>query len=228
MLHIRPFRALRPTSNLASRVASVPYDVVDTAEARALAANNPYSFLHIIRPDIDLPDETGHYDDIVYETARRTFERFIADGILVQDDEPNIYLYRQVMNHQEQIGVVCCCSIDDYANNIIKKHEKTRPDKEDDRTRLVLTLDANTGPVFLTFRDVAAIARHIAADVNQRPLYHFDAPDGVTHTVWRARNIEAYRDAFAKLECAYVADGHHRSASAARAGAERRAQHPDA
>jgi len=228
MLRIRPFRAIRPAGNLASRVASVPYDVVDTAEARELAKGNPYSFLHVIRPEIDLPDETSPYDDIVYETAATAFERFLADGTLVQDEDAGIFLYRQVMNHRAQIGIVCCCHIDDYEQNIIKKHEKTRPDKEDDRTRHVLTLMANAGPVFLTFRDDEGIATQIESDINQRPIVHFDAPDGVTHTVWTAADPDAYVRRFAGLDAAYVADGHHRSASASRAGRHLREQHPDA
>ncbi|MEM7227672.1 MAG: DUF1015 family protein [Planctomycetota bacterium] len=228
MLRIRPFRALRPAATLASRVASVPYDVVNTKEARELADGNPQSFLHVIRPEIDLPDNTHPYDDSVYDKARENLDRFFHEGVLVEDDAPGIYLYRQVMDHRAQVGVVCCCHVDDYANNVIKKHEKTRPDKEDDRTRHTLTLEANTGPVFMTFRDQPDVMELMAHDMNQRPIYHFDAPDGVTHTVWRAENPDDYVRAFGSIEAAYVADGHHRSASAARAGAELNAAHPDA
>ncbi|UCD74977.1 MAG: DUF1015 domain-containing protein [Phycisphaerales bacterium] len=227
MLRINPFAAIRPQPNLASRVASVPYDVVNSAEARELAKDNPLSFLHVVKPEIDLPPETDLYDDSVYAKARENLDRFIAEGTLIREGQPKLYLYRQVMDHRPQIGIVCCCHIDDYANDLIKKHEKTRREKEDDRTRHVITLNANTGPVFLTYRDRAEIAAMVERDTNARPLYHFDAPDGVTHTVWTAEDPEAYVEAFKQVPCAYVADGHHRSASAARAGAERRQANPD-
>jgi len=226
MLRVHPFAAFRPEPNLAPRVASVPYDVVNTAEARELARGNPLSFLHVVRPEIDLPDGTGLYDDEVYAKAKDNLDRLIAGGTLVQEAAPKMYLYRQVMDHRPQIGLVCCCHIDDYAADRIKKHEKTRKAKEDDRTRHVLTLNANTGPVFLTYRDLEEIDRLVEQDVNSRPLFHFDAPDGVTHTVWTVHDPQAYVKAFGQVPCAYVADGHHRSASAARAGAERRAANP--
>lgn len=227
MLRINPFAAIRPPQNLAPRVASVPYDVVNSAEAREIAKGNPHSFLHVVKPEIDLPEDIDLYDDSVYAKARENLDRFIAEGTLARDEEPSIYLYRQVMDHRAQIGVVCCCHIDDYANDLIKKHEKTRRAKEDDRTRHVITLNANTGPVFLTYRDQAAIDALVERDVNSRPIYHFDADDGVTHTVWKAEDPQAYVEAFGQVPCAYVADGHHRSASAARAGAERREANPN-
>jgi uncharacterized protein (DUF1015 family) len=222
-LRIRPFRALVPQPSKAAAVASVPYDVIDTTEARTLAQGHPNSFLHIVRSEIDLPEDTDVYSDAVYDTARANLDRFIAEGILQRDSEPGMFIYRQVMNHREQYGVVCCCHIDDYENNIIKKHEKTRRDKEDDRTRHVLTLNANAEPVFLTYREQPAINDLVSHDVNDRPMIHFNTPDGVTHTLWRVHDPEAYVRAFATLDAAYIADGHHRSASAARAGAERRA-----
>ncbi len=227
MLRIKPFAAVRPPENLASRVASVPYDVVNAEEARALAEGNPHSFLHIVRPEIDLPAGTSPYDDAVYAKARENLNQFLSHGTLIREDQPRLYLYRQVRNGQAQTGVVCCCHIDDYANNVILKHEKTRPDKEDDRTRHVQTLNANTGPVFLTYRDQPSLAALIEADLNQRPLHHFVSPDDITHTVWTVADPQPYIDAFAELPVAYVADGHHRSASAARAGAERRASNPN-
>ncbi len=227
MLRIKPFAALRPEPSLAARVASVPYDVVNTAEARELAADNPLSFLHVVRPEIDLPEGTDLYDDQVYAKARENLDRLAEDGTFITESQPQLYLYRQVMDGRSQVGLVGCCHIDDYANDIIKKHEKTRKEKEDDRTRHVVTLNANTGPVFLTYRDSDEINKLVDHDIHERPLYHFDAPDGITHTVWIASNPQAYVDAFSKLDCAYVADGHHRSASAARAGAERRANNPN-
>jgi uncharacterized protein (DUF1015 family) len=228
MLRVSPFHALRPDTSLAARVASVPYDVVNIEEARQLAEGNPLSFLHVVRPEIDLPEDTNPYDDAVYAKARENLDRLVADNVLQRDDAPAIYLYRQVMDHRPQVGIVCCCHIDDYANDLIKKHERTRQVKEDDRTRHVKTLNANTGPVFLTYRQVQDIDALVESDMNDRPLYHFNAPDGVTHTVWAVKDPPAYVQAFAAhVPCAYVADGHHRSASAARAGAERRDANPN-
>ena len=227
MLRIAPFAAIRPLPNQAARVASVPYDVVSSAEARRLAEGNPISFLHVVKPEIDLPEGTGLYDDAVYAKAKDNLGHLIDSGTLIREKEPKLYLYRQVMNHRPQIGLVACCHIDDYAGNLIKKHEKTRKEKEDDRTRHVKTLNANTGPVFLTYRDRVDIDRLVERDMNARPLYHFDAPDGVTHTVWIVPDATPYVEAFGQIPCAYVADGHHRSASAARAGAEKRAANPN-
>ena len=227
MLRIAPFAAIRPLPNQAARVASVPYDIVSSAEARRLAEGNPISFLHVVKPEIDLPEGTGLYDDAVYARAKENFQRLLDAGTLIREKEPTLYLYRQVMNHREQVGLVACCHIDDYANNLIKKHEKTRKEKEDDRTRHVKTLNANAGPVFLTYRDRVDIDNLVERDMNARPLYHFDAPDGVTHTAWAVPDPKPYVDAFREVPCAYVADGHHRSASAARAGAEKRAANPD-
>ncbi|MCA9292074.1 MAG: DUF1015 domain-containing protein [Phycisphaerales bacterium] len=227
MLRVKPFAALRPHPSLASKVASPPYDVVDTDEARAIADGNPLSFLHVVRPEIDLPDGTDIHADEVYAKAAENFRRLIDDDILVREPEPRIYLYRQVRRHQAQIGIVACCHIDDYVNNIIRKHEKTRRDKEDDRTRHVLAINANAGPVFLTYRDRPDLTQLVETDVNARPLFHFVAPDGVTHTAWIAPDAAPYVEAFRTIDAAYVADGHHRSASAARAGAARRAQDPN-
>ena len=227
MVRVAPFPAVRPHPSYAARIASVPYDVVNTEEARALAQDNPLSFLHVVRPEIDLPADTSPYDDAVYAKGLENLEQLLADGNLVADGEPRIFLYRQVMNHVSQVGIVCRCHIEDYLENRIRKHELTRQDKEDDRTRHVQTLAANTGPVFLTYRDDTTLESLIAHDCNARPLYHFDAPDGVTHTVWPVSDPQPYVDAFAALDAVYVADGHHRSASAARAGAERRAANPD-
>ena len=226
MLRVSPFRALRPVPAKAAAVAAVPYDVVNTAEARALAKGNPLSFLHVSRAEIDLPDSADPHADEVYTRSRENMLKLMRDGVLQQDSQPTMYLYRQVMNHRQQTGIVCCCHIDDYLNDIIKKHEKTRKDKEDDRTRHVLELNAHAEPVFLTYRDSDAVAELVDGDNNERPVYHFNAPDGVTHTVWPVRDAAGYVDAFKSVACAYVADGHHRSASAARAGAERRADNP--
>jgi len=231
MLRIKPFAALRPPVELASKVASVPYDVCNREEAIELAKDNDISFLHVVRPDIDLPAETSPYDDSMYATAKKNFERLIADGALARDDAECIYVYRQSMPlHGKvltQTGVVCCCHVDDYNEDRIKKHEKTRQDKEDDRTKHVLTLDANAGPVFLLHKDDETIDALVQKIVATDALYDFTAPDGVSHTVWRVTDTAPFVGAFGTLPCAYVADGHHRSASAARAGAEHRSKNPN-
>ncbi len=229
MLRIRPFAAIHPQPNRASRVACVPYDVINTAEARELAEGNPSSFLHVIRSEIDLPKHTNPYDDSVYAQAKKNFQGFLADGTLVRDQQPRLFLYRQVMNHRAQVGLVCCCHVDDYINDIIKKHEKTRRDKEDDRTRHVLELNANAEPVFLAYPDRPAIDLLVETDMNSRPMFHFVSADGITHSIWAIENTDRYVKAFSGRDgvpVAYIADGHHRSASAVRAGAERRAANP--
>jgi len=222
-MRLRPFRALRPRPEVAARVAAVPYDVVSRGEAAALAAGNPNSFLHVGRSDIDLPAETDPYDPRVYAAARAALDRLVAGGTLVRDAEPAVFLYRQVMDGRAQTGVVACVHVDDYERNVIRKHETTRKDKEDDRTRHVLTLNAHAEPVFLTYRPHAGLDRLSAATAAQAPLYDFTAPDGVRHTVWRVADPGPWLKAFAEVPLAYVADGHHRSASAWRAARERRA-----
>jgi uncharacterized protein (DUF1015 family) len=221
-MRLHPFRALRPAPALAERVASVPYDVVNRSEAAALAEDNPHSFLHIGRSDIDLPAGVDAYDPRIYAKAREALDRFQAEGTLVRETEPSLYLYRQIMDGRAQTGVVGCVHIDDYEHDVIRKHEKTRQDKEDDRTRHVLTLRANAEPVFLTYRprpDLQALTAPITAGA---PLYDFTAPDGVRHTVWRIADPAPFVNAFRRVPLAYVADGHHRSASAWRAGRELR------
>ena len=223
MTVLRSFRALRPHPQRAPAVASVPYDVVDTSEARALAAGNPDSFLHVIRPEIDLPEGTDIHDDAVYAQAPVSLARLIQAGSLIHDPQKALYLYRQVMDDHVQIGVVGCASVDEYDQGLIKKHEKTRPDKEDDRTRHMLTLSAHAGPVFLTYRGTARIDTAVEAVTSTRkPLYDFVAPDGVAHTVWKIQDSTDLQEAFGEIPALYVADGHHRAASASRARAARR------
>ncbi|HET6837314.1 MAG TPA: DUF1015 family protein [Gemmatimonadales bacterium] len=225
-MRIHPFHAVRPAPELASQVAAVPYDVVDRAEAAELARGNRYSFLHVGRSDIDLPEDTDPHDSRIYAKAREALAQFLAQGTLLRDRERSLYLYRQVMEGRTQTGVVGCVHVDDYENNVIRKHEKTRPDKEDDRTRHVLTLNAHAEPVFLAHRSQPEIDR-LAQRVSGTPaLYDFVAPDGVRHTVWKVPNAEVLVQAFHAIPHAYVADGHHRSASAWRAGKERRAANP--
>jgi uncharacterized protein (DUF1015 family) len=225
-MRLNPFRAVRPVPALAARVAAVPYDVVNRAEAFALARGNPHSFLHVGRSDIDLPEDVDPHDPRIYAQARRALDRFLADGTLQKDAVPSIYIYRQVMDGRPQVGIVGCVSIDDYERDVIRKHEKTRQDKEDDRTTHVLTLMANAEPVFLTYRGVDQVDRLVDPILETTPLYDFVAPDGVRHTVWKLPESGPLVEAFEAVPCAYVADGHHRSASAWRAGRELRARLP--
>jgi uncharacterized protein (DUF1015 family) len=225
-MRLKPFRALRPRPEIAACVASVPYDVVSRAEAVALAEGNRYSFLHVGRSDIDLPADADPHDPRIYAGAKAALDRFIAEGTLLRDREPALFLYRQVMDGRQQTGVVGCVRVDDYERDIIRKHEKTRKDKEDDRTRHVLTLNAHAEPVFLTYRPVAAVERLARTATGEPALYDFTAPDGVRHTVWRVPDAAPWLGAFEAVPLAYVADGHHRSASAWRAGRERRAGNP--
>ena len=219
MAVIRPFRAVRPDPHAASRVAAVPYDVVDAEEARALAAGNPLSFLHVSRAEIDLPD-AGAYDDRVYRTAAERYRWLKREAPFHQEAEPALYLYHLEADGHGQTGVAACFSVDEYDRDVIKKHERTRPDKEDDRTRHIVELRAQTGPVFLLHRPdprIDELTRRVRAAID--PLVDFAALDGVRHSVWRlgASDASALGDAFASIETLYIADGHHRAASAARA-----------
>lgn len=221
-MKISPFPALRPRRNKAEAIASLPYDVMDTAEAKAMAAGRPDSFLHVVRSEIDLPEGTDPHAPEVYEQARKALDRMVAEGLLVREDAPALYCYRQIMNGHAQTAVVACCEIDDYANQVILRHEKTRQDKEDDRTRHILETNANTGQVFLTYREMAAIDWLVESECSAEPLYDFVAEDGVQHTVWKVVRTDALIQAFAAVEKAYIADGHHRSAASFRAGMARR------
>ena len=216
MAVIYPFRALRPPVSKVEEVASVPYDVVNTEEARALATDHPLSLLHVTRPEIDLPDGTNIYSDEVYARAAENFQRLIESCPLETETEPSLYLYRLVMGEHEQTGVAACCSVDEYDRGLIRKHERTRPDKEDDRTRHMLELRAQTGVVFLTYRADRRIDALVAGVVAGEPLYDFTAPDGIRHTVWRAPVPDALVRAFLEVPLLYIADGHHRAASASR------------
>ena len=224
MAVIYPFRALRPPTARVAQVASVPYDVVDTSEARMLAAGNPLSFLHVTRPEIDLPEGTDLYSEAVYAQAKENFQRLIKECPLEMDDEPGIYLYRLIMGEHEQVGIAACCSVDEYDSGLIRKHERTRQDKEDDRTRHMLTLRAQTGVVFLTYRPDRRIDALVAGEIATEPLYDFTAEDGIRHTIWRAPMPAPLVRAFREVPLLYIADGHHRAASASRARAALREQ----
>ncbi|MEM6470147.1 MAG: DUF1015 family protein [Planctomycetota bacterium] len=226
MPRVKPFRAVRPSPEKAAQVASVPYDVVNREEAVELAQGNPDSFLHVVRPDIDLPAETNPYADEIYTTAAKNLQRMIQDGVLEQDFSDSVFLYRQIMDGKSQVGIVCCCHVEDYENDRIKKHEFTRPAKEDDRTRHVMTLGAHAGPVFLTYRDDESVNARVEAAIRSEPLYDFVADDGVQHTVWKIDEPAEYILRLTNVPDFYVADGHHRAASAWRAGKDRREANP--
>jgi uncharacterized protein (DUF1015 family) len=223
MATLHPFRALRPDAANAPRIAAVPYDVVSTDEARALADGNSLSFLHVSRAEIDLPAGTDPYADAVYQKAADTFAALRKNALVVEEDA-SVYFYRLQMGSHVQTGLAACFSLDEYDRDIIKKHERTRRDKEDDRTKHMLALGAQTGPVFLTYRAAADIDRVAAAVTHGEPIIDFAAPDQVRHTLWRVGGADrdALVAAVGRIPALYIADGHHRAASAARARAEMR------
>ena len=225
-MRIRAFQGLVPSPEHAPEVACVPYDVVNATEAAALAAGRPHSLLHVDRAEIDLPPATDPHAELVYQTARKNFLELQKAGVLRRETEPCLYVYQQRMGAHRQRGLVAVCNVEDYDAELIKKHEKTRKDKEDDRTHLIDTLGANTGPVFLTYRDEAAVMALVDAKVREAPLHDFTAPDGIQHTVWRITANEEWIRAFGRVPLTYIADGHHRAASAARVARLRRAQNP--
>jgi len=223
MATLSPFRALRPKPADAARIAAVPYDVVSTEEARALAEGNPLSFLRVSRAEIELPAGTDPYSEPVYQRAVQNFDK-LKKSSLVVEDEPALYFYRLRQGGHEQTGIAGCFSIDEYNRDVIKKHERTRRDKEDDRTRHILAVGAQTGPVFLTYRANADVDRIEARTTDGRPLFDFEATDGVRHTIWLVDFADCARlvEAVLAVPTLYIADGHHRAASAARAFVERR------
>ncbi len=226
-MKIKAFKAWRPAADKVEKVVSVPYDVVDRRGAAELAAGNPDSFLHVVRAEIDLPEDTNPYSDAVYERAKVNLQQFMDDGILIREEEPSLYLYSQQMGDHLQFGIVASCHIEDYETGKIKIHEKTRRVKEEDRIRYVDTQNANTGPVFLAYRDNEKINTMVDATQLTEPLYKFIAEDGVAHTVWKFSDPSVLEAAFGEIQATYVADGHHRSASAAKVGAIRRAANPN-
>ncbi|HEX9045296.1 MAG TPA: DUF1015 family protein [Candidatus Limnocylindrales bacterium] len=221
MASLHPFRALRPAPDQAAAVAAVPYDVVNVAEARSLADGNGLSFLRVSRAEIELAPDTDPYADAVYERAAANFQRLRAAAPLVEEAAPSLYVYRLRMGDHEQSGVAACFSVDEYETDVILKHERTRKDKEDDRTRHILGLRAQTGPVFLTYPARAEVDAIVDRTKNADPLFDFVAPDGIGHTLWRASDSDRDRlvEAFGQIPALYIADGHHRAASAMRARA---------
>lgn len=219
MALIKPFRALRPARDLAYRVAALPYDVMNVDEARGMAEGNPLSFLHISRPEIDLSPELDPHDESVYRKGRENLDRFIAEGLLAQDDEERYYVYRQKMGAVIQTGLVACASVDDYQGGVIRKHEHTRADKEEDRVRHIDCLDANDEPVFYVYRNRPSINALVDELTEGEPIFDFTGDDAITHTVWEVADREVINRLsreFAAIDTLYVADGHHRSAAASR------------
>jgi uncharacterized protein (DUF1015 family) len=234
MAVVKAFKGIRPVKELASKIAALPYDVMNSDEAREMVVGNSHSFLHVDRPEIDLDPSIDIHDPKVYEKARENLERMISDGEFIQDESPCLYIYRQIMNGRSQTGIVFCASIDDYMNNVIKKHEFTRADKEQDRINHVDYCDANTGPIFLTYKEDQIASEIIDAwiqnESKRKPVYNFVAEDGITHIVWVIDNeiiIGELIDLFKEIDYLYIADGHHRSASAVKVGLKRRAENPN-
>ena len=229
MVHIQPFRGVRPRTDLARLVAAPPYDVLTSEEARELAAGNPYSFLHVGKPEIDLPPGTDLYADAVYAKGKENFERFLREGTIAQDATPDLYIYKQIWGEHVQIGLVAAASCQDYLDNVIKKHELTRVDKENDRMRHIETLGAQTGPVFLTYRRSDAIDALVAEGMTKTPEVDITTYDGVRHIIFvvdKPDLVARIQGAFAALDALYVADGHHRSAAATRIKVKRDRERP--
>jgi uncharacterized protein (DUF1015 family) len=225
MATLKPFSALRPKPDLAAHICELPYDVMSSDEARAIAKGNPLSFLHVSKPEIDLPPGTDLYATEVYEKGRENFQTLIGQGALQTDRHPNFYLYRQIMGNHAQIGLVAVASCEEYLKNIVKKHELTRVDKEDDRVRHIEALNSQTGPVFLTYRAAPKFDAFVDKKTSEKPEVDFTAKDGVRHTSWtisKAEDIQFVETQFAQIPFLYIADGHHRSAAAARIFQSRR------
>lgn len=231
MAILKPFKAYRPTTELADKVAALPYDVMNSDEARKMVVDNPYSFLHVDKAEIDLDPNVDIHDRLVYEKARENLQTMIQNKILIQDKSDKLYIYKQVMDGRSQIGLVGCTAIDDYLNDIIKKHEYTRPDKEQDRINHVDYTNANTGPIFLTYKKNDEVNREINNWINtNKSQYDFTSQDGIHHTVWVIDDndvIEKLTSLFQNIDHLYIADGHHRSASAAKVGLKRREEFPN-
>ena len=227
---VRAFKGIRPVEELASKIAALPYDVMNSEEAREMVKGNPHSFLHVDRAEIDLDPSIDVHDKRVYEKARENLDKMISDGEYIQDDHPCLYIYRQIMNGRAQTGLVFCASIDDYINNNIKKHEFTRADKELDRINHVDYCDANTGPIFLTYKEDDVASEVIKAWCKRKPIYDFTSEDGISHIVWVIDNeiiVNEIIALFKDVNAFYIADGHHRSASAVKVGLKRREANPN-
>jgi len=230
MITIKPFRGLRPKENLADKVASPPYDVLSSDEARQMAQINPVSFLHVNKPEIDLPEDTDPYSEIVYQKGRENLYRFINEGTLVQDEKESLYIYRLTWKGHVQTGYFCLSAVDDYDAGRIKKHELTRAEKEADRTKLIDVMNAQVGPVFLLYQANQALDSHLEKASAEKPNVDFVAEDSVRHQLWVVQDeneIKEIVEGFKNLDATFIADGHHRSASASNVCKQRRQAHPD-
>lgn len=227
MVFIKPFRALRPSTENAKRVACVPYDVVYESEVREYLAENPLSFLSVTRPEADFPEGSGPTPQEVFERGRKNLERFIADQVLTPDPDDDIYVYQLASDGHSQTGVVACCSIEEYEQGLIRKHENVRPDKVEERTAHLLAVGAQTGLIFLAFRGTPEIHELIDAAVTTEPIYDFECPAGTRQRIWRVTETAAWTTAFRRVPYLYIADGHHRAESAKLARDEMRRNDPD-
>lgn len=231
MATVKPFKGVRPDPALAHLVAALPYDVMNRREAKEMAAGNPHSFLHVSRSEIDLDENINPYDPVVYEKAAVNLKEMMATGVLLQDDTPCYYLYRQIMDGRAQTGIVACASIDEYMNDTIKKHEFTRPEKEVDRINHFDYCNANTEPVFFAYRSTPEISKVVDHWVaNHAPVYDFTTEDGISHILWVVNDpeqVQALEEHFKKVQYLYIADGHHRTASAVKIGLKRREENPN-
>lgn len=227
MAILKPFKAWHPDPENIEEIACVPYDVVSVHEARTLAQGKPNSFLHVVRPEIDLPEGTDPHDDAVYAKGAENLKEFLSDGTLQQEEQEQVYVYQLIRNGRPQTGIFACVSVQDYDNEVILKHELTRPAKEDDRTRHILTQQAHAEPVMMTYKDDEQTAALIQQTVQKEPLFNFEASDGVIHKIWRAEDPGAFVSAFDGISNLYIADGHHRCKSASRAAEEKRKQNSD-
>lgn len=221
MAILKPFKAWRPKKEYAQDIACVPYDVINTQEARELAQLSDNSFLHIIRPEIDVAKYNSIYDNQIYEQGKENLQNLLKSDSFIQEEKASLYIYRLIMNGRSQAGIFGCVSVEDYKNDIILKHELTRPDKEDDRTKHILTQQAHAEPVMMTFRDDGDVLKRIESIMTSvKPLYDFETEDGITHTLWKVEEPSEFMDSFTHIDRIYIADGHHRCASAARAATE--------
>lgn len=229
MATVKPFKAIRPIPELAYKIASLPYDVVNTEEARSLAKDNPYSFLHVDRAEVDLPPYINPYDEVVYEKAKENFDTALKKGLLIKDNEENYYIYREIMNDRSQVGLVATVSIDEYLEGIIKKHELTLLEKEEDRINHMDYCNSHTSPVFLTYKSNQEIKKILNSWMQKKdPVYDFTTEDGIRHTVWIIDNkfvINEITLAFKRINYLYIADGHHRAAASVKVGLKRREQY---
>jgi len=230
MASVIPFKAARPVREFVKEVASYPYDIIDSKEAREIAKGNPKSFLHVVKSEIDLPEDVDMYDDRVYEKAKENLSDFMDKEIMFRDKEPCFYIYRQKMGDHEQYGITACISVADYESGHVKKHELTRADKEADRTKHMDVINAQPGPILMTYKAEKSIDRVVEKVVENEPEYDFTAEDGISHTVWVVDDraiIKRIEEAFSRIESVYIADGHHRTASAAQVAKKRRNENPD-